>query len=73
MTDAMNGVTKKIAIGTAIVVLSSLVLWLAAHALRAENFMAAAPVAADARQRQLDRIESKVDWLIEREIEGKKH
>jgi hypothetical protein len=51
------------------VVLSALILWLASHALRAEAFMAVVPVQVQNQQKQLDRIEYKMDQLIRFELE----
>jgi sensor domain CHASE-containing protein len=68
----MSEMVKRVSIGVAVVVLSTLILWLASHALKAETHMAADEVESVAFQRQLDRIEEKVDWLIEMEINGKK-
>jgi hypothetical protein len=68
----MSEITKKISIGVAVVVLSALILWLASHAVRSESFMSTAPVQIENNEKQLDRIEEKVDWLIEMEIKGNK-
>jgi hypothetical protein len=68
----MNGSIRKVAVGVSVVVLSTLILWLASHALRAEAFMVSAPVKIDSQQKQLDRIENKVDWLIELEMEQRR-
>jgi hypothetical protein len=65
----MNGTTKRVIIGTSSVVLSALILWLASHALRAEAFMAVVPVQVQNQQKQLDRIEYKMDQLIRFELE----
>ncbi|MHC4707529.1 MAG: hypothetical protein ACYS8I_10645 [Planctomycetota bacterium] len=64
----MNGSLKKVLVGTSIVVLSALILWLASHAARAESFMATTPVHIEVQQKQLDRMEEKLDWLIQQEI-----
>jgi hypothetical protein len=68
----MSEITKKISIGVAVVVLSALILWLASHAVRAESFMSTTPVQIENNEKQLTRIEEKVDWLIEMEIKGNK-
>ena len=52
------------------VVFSALVLWLASHALRAEVFMAATPVQMESQQDQLDRMEKKIDWLVQYQIQS---
>jgi hypothetical protein len=65
----MNGNIKRIITGSSIVVLSALVLWLASHALRSESFMAVTPVQIESQQDQLDRMEKKIDWLVQYQIQ----
>jgi hypothetical protein len=65
----MNGMVKKVAVGVSVVVFSALILWLASHASRAESFMATTPIEISNQQEQLDRIEAKVDWLVQWELD----
>ena len=65
----MSDVMKRISVGVAVVILSTLVVWLAAHALRAEAFMAVTPVQINGQQEQLDRMEDKLDWLVQYQIQ----
>ena len=69
---SMNGEIKKAVIGIAITILSAVILWYGVHAIKAETHMAADEVQTEAMQSQLDRIETKVDWLIELQIQGNK-
>lgn len=65
----MNGSLRKIIVGVSVVVFSALVLWLASHAMRAEAFMAVVPVQINSQQDQLDRMEEKIDWLVQYQIQ----
>ena len=69
---SMNGEVRKAVIGVAITILSAVIIWYGVHAIKSETHMAADEVQTEAMQSQLDRIESKVDWLIELQIQGNK-